>query len=315
MKKTLSLLFVLSAFAGIAQQDLQFTQFMFNKLYYNPGVAGSGDAICINAFHRSQWVGFEGAPTSQNLTANIPISKIKGGLGVRIANDQIGFFQNLNFGLGYGYQRALGNGTLGIGASLDIYTNNVSNADWRPPQEQQQDFLIPQENTNGVAFDASFGLYYESERIWAGVSSMRLIESASEFDNSLSSITKYYNQRHYYLMGGYNWPIPASNWELRPSLLIKTDFAASPIYDIDAMGVYNNKLWGGVSFRVSNQFSINPHIGYQITESLGAGYSYDIGIAETEAQGGGSHEIFVKYCFKIEIPPRVKGSNKNPRFL
>ncbi len=302
------------SYLAVGQQDLQFTQFMFNKIYYNPGVAGSGGAICVNAVHRSQWVGFEGAPTSQNLNINAPIKKLHGGLALKVSNDQIGYFQNFNVGLGYAYQFELSNGTLGLGLNAELFTSSVNNAEWRSPSGIPAfDPSITTPNTQGISFDASFGVYYENDTWWAGVSSSRLAESSTPFDNAFNEITDYYGRRHYYVMGGYNWQIPSSNIELRPSLLLKSDLGASSVIDVNVMAVYNNKFWGGVTYRLTEAAAVN--IGYQFTESLKAGYSYDIGISPISQQGGGSHEIFLSYCFKIEIPPRQKGSYKNPRFL
>lgn len=313
MKKLYILLLTGISYIAVAQQDLQFTQYMFNKIYYNPGVAGSSDAICVNAVHRSQWVGFEGAPTSQNINVNAPIKKLHGGLALKLANDQIGYFQNINVGLGYAYQMDLADGKLGIGVNFELFTSSVNNAQWISPDPLATDIVIPNENASGVTVDGSFGLYYQNDTWWAGLSSARLAESPTSFTSTFIGITKFYNRRHYYVMGGYNWEVPGTNWELKPSLLLKSDFGASSVMDVNITGVYNNKFWGGVSYRLTEAAAVN--IGYQFTESLKAGYSYDIPISEISQQGGGSHEIFLSYCFKIEIPPREKGSYKNPRFL
>ncbi|WP_417589382.1 type IX secretion system membrane protein PorP/SprF [Owenweeksia hongkongensis] len=322
MKKIYIMLLTGISYLAVGQQDLQFTQFMFNKIYYNPAVAGSGGAICVNALHRSQWVGFEGAPTSQNLNINAPIKKLHGGLALKVSNDQIGYFQNFNVGLGYAYQMELANGTLGFGLNLELFTSSVNNAEWVAPDGTTGfDPSITAPITQGITFDGSLGIYYENDTWWAGISSARLAQSSTELDNNvnpalnptLSTITDFYNRRHYYIMGGYNWAIPNSNIDLRPSLLLKSDFGASSVVDVNVMGVYNNKFWGGVTYRLTEAVAVN--VGYQFTESLKAGYSYDIGINGISQQGGGSHEIFLSYCFKIEIPPRQKGSYKNPRFL
>ncbi len=317
MKKIYSIALICLSFWTFGQQDLQFTQFMYNRMYYNPGVTGSGDAICVTAVHRSQWVGFDGAPTSQNINANIPISLLRGGVGLNISNDQIGFFQNLNAGLSYGYQHQLTNGTLGAGVSFDLYTKAVSNADWKAPQDLVGDLVIPAaDNNNSAYFDMSFGVYYQTDRIWAGLSSSRILESAAELDGfnpTFQSITRFYNRRHYNLMGGYQWAIPGTTLDLRPSLLLKTDLVASPQVDVNVTVVHNNTFWGGVTYRLNEAVAAN--IGYQFTESLRAGYSYDVAISSISQQGGGSHEVFLKYCFKVEIPPREKGSYRNVRFL
>lgn len=310
MKKLYILLLSGISYFAVAQQDLQFTQYMFNKIYYNPGVAGSSDAICVNALHRSQWVGFDGAPTSQNININAPIKKLHGGLSLKLANDQIGYFQNINVGLGYAYQMNLANGKLGFGLNVDLYTTSITGASWETPDGNKGsgDFAVPNPAAAGVTVDGSFGVYYESNTWWAGISSTRLAETQTPL-----GITQYYDQRHYYVMGGYNFPLTGTNFELKPSLLLKTDFAASPTMDVNLLAEYNNKFWGGVTYRLTEAVAVN--IGYQFTQSLRAGYSYDIPITAVSQQGGGSHEIFLSYCFKIEIPPREKGSYKNPRFL
>lgn len=315
MRKIYLAIFSCFALTGVAQQDLQFTQFQFNRIFYNPGVAGSGGAICINGVHRSQWVGFEGAPTSQNINANIPLKFLHGGLSVKIANDQIGYFQNINAGVGYAFQYKIGDGTLGAGFSANITTQTVSNADWIAPDGTNglTDFGIAQTGATGVGFDMDFGIYYESPTIWAGISSTRLLEAATPYTGVLNNITTFYNRRHYYVMGGYNYDLPNTNLQLQPALLLKTDLAASSVVDVNLTALYNNKLWGGVSYRLTEAIAVN--IGYQFTKSLKAGYSYDIPITDISTQGGGSHEIFLSYCFKIERPPKPPGSYKNPRFM
>ena len=211
----------------------------------------------------------------------------------------------------------LAGGRLGIGLNFELFTSSVNNADWIAPEgpvtTSTMDLAIPNENTQGISFDGSFGVYYDNNTWWAGISSARLVESPSEFDNTFNKITNFYNRRHYYVMGGYNWEVPGTNWELKPSLLLKSDFGASSVMDVNVTGVYNNKFWGGVSYRLTEAAAVN--IGYQFTEALKAGYSYDIPISTISQQGGGSHEIFLSYCFKIEIPEPQKGSYKNPRFL
>lgn len=87
-----------------AQQDVQFTQYYHNRLSFNPGVAGSGEGICINMGQRLQWVGFEGAPTTQNVNASIPVELLHGGIMVNVQNDRIGFFEDVSAALGYAYQ-------------------------------------------------------------------------------------------------------------------------------------------------------------------------------------------------------------------
>lgn len=318
MKKIYLIIALALPILAISQQDVQFTQYMFNRIYYNPGVAGAGGAICVNALHRSQWVGFQGAPTTQNLNANIPIQAIRGGVGVSIVNDQIGFFNNIAARVMYAYQLQLSEGTLGFGVGASFLNKTLGTGEWIPSDYNNMGGLdpsLPSFNANGFQVDAEFGIYYESQNIWGGVSSTRLIESSTQVEsnnNMLGNATFFRNARHYYIMGGYNWAIPATNWELRPSTLVKLT-SGSTTFDLNVMGVYNNKFWGGVTYRL--QDAVAAILGWQVTPDLRLGYSYDVATSPLSGQGGGSHEVMAQYCFKIEIPPRQKGSYKNPRFL
>lgn len=320
MRKIYTLFLVTAGFLSYGQQDVQFTQFMNNRIFYNPAVAGTGGAICASAFHRSQWVGFDGAPTTQNINANIPIRSIGGGVGVNITNDQIGYFSNTSAELMYAYQIRLMEGTLGIGAGVSFLNRSLDNAQWIPADRDPSgggpgslDGALPANDASGLLVDATFGVYYDSQTYWGGISTTRVIENATAVDNFSGGGTAFRNSRHYYLMGGYNWFIPGSNWEIQPSALVKVGEGLTSTFDVNLTGVYNNKLWGGVTYRL--QDAIGAMIGYQFTPAFRGGYSYDIATSNLSGQGGGSHEVFLQYCFKIEIPPRTKGSYKNPRFL
>lgn len=305
-----------------AQQDVQFTQYMNNRLYYNAGVAGTGGAICITGLHRSQWVGFEGAPTTQNITANIPIQALRGGIGLSIVNEQIGYFSNVSARLGYAYQLQLAQGSLGIGVGAGFLNRSLNNAQWIPSGVDPasgtpgtSDPALAGANASGFQIDLDFGLYYQSDRIWAGVSSSRMLESSLQVDNfPTGDKTAFFrNSRHYFVMGGYNWAIPGSNWELRPSALVKLSQGGPPTYEVNASGVYNKQIWGGVTYRLED--AVAAMVGYQFTPSFRAGYSYDVATAQLSGSAGGSHELMVQYCFKIEIPPRIPGRYNNVRFL
>ena len=114
-------------------------------------------------------------------------------------------------------------------------------------------------------------------------------------------------------MGGYNYPLNNTDIVLQPALLVKTDFAASPSMDIHLGATYNNKIWGGVSYRLSDALGLMA--GYYITPNFKITYAYDITLSNLSAASGGSHEILAGYCFKIEIEPKEPGYYRDPRFL
>ena len=177
MKKTLIALFAIVCSSALwAQQDVQFTQFANNKIFYNPGVTGAGDAICLSAAHRSQWVGFDNAPTTQNFSSNIPLNFLHGGLALNFTNDMIGYFQDITVGVGYGYQMNLAGGTLGLGIRADFRNKNITSGVWAPPQTMNDPSLVAL-GSSSMATDLSFGAYYQQESWYAGLSSTRLLET------------------------------------------------------------------------------------------------------------------------------------------
>lgn len=319
MKKILLTVGCVALFTGAAysQQDIQFTQFFNNRLFYNPGVAGSSKAICINGVHRSQWVGFDNAPTTQNVNGEIPIAAVRGGVMFNITNDQIGYFQDISAGIGYAYQMELAGGSLGLGLRLDFRNMSITQGEWLPP-ESLSDPNLGRFGASDMAPDLNFGAYFQRPDFWVGLSSSRLLTAASEFDNSANppGITSLKGVRHFFFMGGYNWEIPNTAFLLTPAVMVKSDLAAPAQIDVNISGWYNNKIMGGVTYRVTDAIALMA--GYQITPQLRAFYSYDITTSALTASGSGSngsHEIVINYCFNIEIPPKEKGYYRNPRFL
>lgn len=302
-----------------AQQDEQFTQFMHNRIFYNPGVAGTEDNICVNFLHRTQWAGFEGAPVTQNLNVNIPIKKLHGGLSLTLINEEIGFFSNFGAALGYSYNQNLGNGVLGMGVNVSFRNQSTNAGEWIPSDINRNfgglDAALISTDASGGLLDFNFGAYYKTPNWWAGISATRLIEANTTVDADIQAATglaTFANFRHIYAMGGYSWAIPRSNWALEPSVLMKISNAA-PTYDINMTAVYNNKIWGGVTYR--NEDAIAALLGYQFTESLKAGYSYDLGTSDLASSASGSHEIMLRYCFRIKVEPKEIQQNNNVRFL
>lgn len=310
-KNRLALFAILCSSALWGQQDVQFTQFANNKIFYNPGVIGSGDAICLSAAHRSQWVGFDNAPTTQNFSANIPINFLHGGLSVNVSNDIIGYFQDITAGVGYGYQMDLAGGVLGLGIRADFRNKNITSGVWAPPQTMNDPSLVGFGNSS-MATDLSFGAYYRADNWYTGLSSTRLLETKDLISTvSGGSNAQIRGQRHYYWMGGYDLDLE-NGFVLQPAIMVKSDLVTTQL-DLNVAAMYNNQLYGGVTYRVNDAFAVMA--GYQLTKDLRATYSYDITTSSLSNSSSGSHEIMMSYCFTIEIPPKEKGSYRNPIFL
>ncbi|MGA1398656.1 MAG: PorP/SprF family type IX secretion system membrane protein, partial [Schleiferiaceae bacterium] len=227
-----------------------------------------------------------------------------------VVNDRIGYFEDISAAVGYAYQLELGNGTLGLGLAVDFKNKNVRQATWIFPDNPSDPAVM---NTGATSFtpELNFGAYYTNETWFAGLSTSRLLQSAATFSGSSA---RYQSKMHYFLTGGATFDLPTSTpISITPSILLKSDLNSNITMDLNANAVLMDKVHAGLGWR--NQDAISVMLGYQIMPSLRATYSYDLTTSSLSAYSSGSHEIFLNYCFTIEIPPRVQGSYRNPRFL
>ena len=309
MKKLLSVFVFISAFlTSNAQQDYQITHYMFDNVSFNPGYAGMNNNICGTMLGRQQWAGFTGSPTTGILNIHAPVEMLRGGIGLTYVNDQLGFEKNNIARLNYSYHLGIGAGQLGIGASLGILQKSIE-ATWLTPSGNpwQQDSRISGEQMSGVVPDFNLGVFYKTNELYLGISTTHV----GGFEMSNLNVQ---NVHHYWITAGYNYDV-TPDIKLRPSLLIKSD-ASSTIMDINVNALYQNKFWGGVTWRVGDE--VAPMLGYQHSlgdgSSLRIGYAYGVTTSEIATYSSGSHDIMLNYCFSLAKPPTIEKS-KNPRFL
>ena len=296
------LLFLLFSFVlhSKAQQDPQFSQYIFNNLSFNPGFAGSDEAICATALHRSQWVGFEDAPVSTNFAVQSPLSLLNGGVGLNILTDKIGQNEFLSLNLSYAYQVELSGGKLGIGLSIGVIQDEIDGSNIIT---QNPDPSIPTSVDKASGLDLGMGLFYNSEKLYAGLSTKHLNQPTIATSIDIIDI-----KRHYYLTAGYVHELN-EKLDLMPSLLVKSEGVTTTV-DLTSLLKYNKKLWGGVTYRPSSRAVLL--LGMHINEDLKFGFSYDV--PTTKVSSSGTFEFMLGYCFKIDYNKVVKGF-KNPRFL
>jgi len=326
MKKVFTILtFVILSQTIFAQQEVQFTQFMFNNLYINPGYAGINKQICITTLLRQQWVGFTDpdgnkvAPQTYLLAIDAPVRFLRGGIGLNVYNDKLGFENNLGIKLSYSFHQPIGPGVLGIGASASFLNKTIDYSKLHAIDPGDQT-LSPTGTQSTFMVDAAFGLFYNiPSKFYVGLSSSQLIQTDMKLPNTLGSELR----RHYYLTGAYHWTIAsAPDWELSPFLLVKSDLASTS-FDFAAMVKFQQRFWFFTSYRWQdavclsigaapfNAPGLNPALA-----NLKIGYSYDITTSQMgkDKRSSGSHEIMLGYCFKISVPTKVT-KYINTRFL
>jgi type IX secretion system PorP/SprF family membrane protein len=301
------LFLVLITYPVLSQQDPLSSQYMFNTMTYNPGIAGTSGMICATAVNRQQWIGFSGAPSTTVFNISAPVSpfRIKSGVGLLIESDNIGFDKDINLSAVYSYLMDLGQGKLGIGINLGMI-NKTLDPKWQIPAGDAHtpasgDPLIPESKESFVAFDAGFGLYYKAEKYYASLSVTHLNQPKFKFTKGLP-----YVSRHYYLTGGYTLQLANPSLEVLPSFFVFSDGKAAQ-FTLTSLIRYNKKVWGGVSYRAGD--ALVGIVGLELFNGIRLGYAYDFTISDMRKNSSGSHEFMVNYCFDLNLgksPMRYK---------
>ena len=283
----------------LSQQDPLSSQYMFNTLTYNPGIAGTSGMICATALNRQQWIGFKGAPSTTvfNISAPVSLFGIKSGVGLLVESDNVGFDKDINLTASYSYLMDVGTGKLGIGLSLGMLNKSLS-PEWEIPLGDAHtpvsgDPLIPENKESYVAFDAGLGLYYKAEKYYGSLSVTHINQPKIKFSKG-----EPYISRHYYLTGGYNLQLPDPALEVLPSFFAFSDGKVVQVA-VTSLIRYNKKVWGGVSYRAGDAFI--GIIGLELFNGIRLGYSYDFTISDVRKNSTGTHEFMINYCFDLSL--------------
>ena len=303
---------LLGSWQVAAQQDPQFTQYMFNTLYYNPGYAGVEGLTKLTAIHRSQWLGYQPsfgggtAPTTQILSMTSPIYKLNSGFGAYIVNDKLGPQNNLEAQASYAYHLGIKESKLSIGVRVGIYSQTI-NFDQYRATDPNDPLLNATGKQSQVRPDVAVGAFLRKEKYYAGVSFNHLVKS--EFDFGL-------NQRnalasHIYVTGGYFYDV---NFDLRFQFtgLVKSDFTKTT-FDVGGLAYFKDTMWGGLSFRQSEAAILI--LGYSLLKdkSLKLGYGLDYVIKDQAAKQPTSHEFMLTYELPVN-PGSGKKVVRTPRY-
>ena len=305
-----ALLAILTVQVVSAQQDAQYTQYMYNTMSVNPAYAGSRGQLSVAALYRSQWVGLDGAPTSQTLNLHSPIRNSKLGYGISIVNDEIGngvvqetFFDAvLSYTIDVSREGKLSFGLKAGGNLLNLDFQGLRNFDVEP---------VNQDNIeNKFSPNVGVGVYYHTNSFYAGLSAPNLLET-KHFDNSQqdSNDIQFLSKEriNFYLITGYVIDLNG-DLKFKPALLTKVVGGAPLQVDISASFLYNEKFSFGAAYRWDA--ALSAMAGFQISDQLMLGLAYD---RETTDLGGtqfndGSFEVFLRYelvkSFRNLVSPR-----------
>ena len=286
--KTRLLLFALM-FTGVlsyAQQDAQYTQYMYNTINVNPAYAGSRGALSMFALHRTQWVGLDGAPVTNTVSLNTPINESNIGLGVSLVNDKLGPTTENAISADFSYTMQTSETwklSFGIKATANLFDLDASKlnpVDAADPRLQNYSKFSP---------NIGAGLYWHSDKAYVGFSVPNFIET-SRYDDKEVAIFK--ERISYYLIAGYVFDI-GDSVKFKPALLTKMIEGAPLQVDVSANFLFHDKFMVGLAYRWSA--SVSAIAGFQITDGLYIGYGYDKETTNLDNYNSGSHEIFLRY--------------------
>lgn len=277
---------LVSSIAVCAQQQVMFTQYMFNYLALNPAYAGSHESLNASALLREQWTGLDGAPSTQTFSIHSPVRNQKMGLGFLFLHDKIGVTNQNGAYLSYAYRIPFLNGgklAMGIQGGFVNYHAKFSLVSSTDPTFATGDVREWQPN-----FGA--GLYYSTDRFYAGLSLPQLIETTFDKHNTDSDSKLV---RHYFLSSGYVFDLN-EDLKLKPNVLVKYVSGAPLEIDLNTNLLIKETVWIGFSWRSFD--SIDAILQLQITERIQLGYSYDFATqSDLRRINSGSHEFMLNY--------------------
>jgi type IX secretion system PorP/SprF family membrane protein len=273
---------------------------MLNNLYVTPAYAGVEGVTQLTAIHRSQWAGYQssfgdgGAPTTQLVSFNTPIYKMKSGFGAYVINDQLGPQNNLEAQAMLAYHLGLKDSKLSFAIKAGIYSVSINGTYYRYIQDN--DPLIITGKESQVRPDLGFGLFYRAEKYYAGFGINHLIKS--QFDFGVNEARNAL-ENHLNFTAGYFYEV---NFDLKlnPTVLVKTDFKEYS-FDLGLIATLKDKMWAGLSFRQSE--AANVMLGYSFLKdkSLKFGYAIDVVVKDQEAKENFSHELLLSYQLPVAI--------------
>ncbi|MFT2010740.1 type IX secretion system membrane protein PorP/SprF [Pontibacter sp. 13R65] len=294
MKLLYTLLALLLTFAASAQQNPQYSQYIFNSMAINPAYTGSKKVLNFNAFHRSQWASVEGAPTTSSLLIDGLVANDKLGLGLDISRDKIGPLTHFSAYANLAVRVPLSEqATLSFGAAPGFVQRSLNGAELGIIDDPS----IPTGTETALRPDIKLGLYFNTSRFYTGVSVSDLLQ----FKDDMELATN----RHYFFTSGYVFDL-GSSLKFKPSVLVKEDFNSPANVDLNAFLLIKEILWLGASYRTSMNL-FNDKLSFdarnrtavaligeiQINRAFRLGYAYDVMV--NDFRGVSTHEVSIGY--------------------
>ena len=285
--KILIFALMLTCYSGFAQQDAQYTQYMYNTININPAYAGSRGVMSVFGLHRTQWVGLDGAPTTNTFSLNTPISNSNLGVGFSLVNDRIGPTSDNTISADISYTIPMNEVyklSFGVKASGNIFNLDTDKLDPSNP-------IDPNLQNFNNEFSPNFGagVYLHSDKLYLGLSVPNFLQDSKYNDNE---VAVFQERMNFYFIGGYVFDVSPSI-KFKPAFLTKMVTGSPLQVDASANFLFFDKFMLGGAYRWDA--AVSALAGFQVTDGLFVGYSYDRETTKLSNYNSGSHEIFLRF--------------------
>jgi type IX secretion system PorP/SprF family membrane protein len=287
--KKIVLIFMFFTVVCSAQQDSQYTQYMYNTIAVNPAYAGSRGALSVFGLYRTQWVGLDGAPETSTFSVNTPLNNSDLGLGVSLVNDKIGPTNENTLSADLSYTVPTSETyklSFGIKATANLFNLDVNKLSFEDQGDPQF-----QDLRNKITPNIGAGVYWHSDKAYVGLSIPNFIET-NRYNGNDNAIFK--DKINYYFMAGYVFELDYYT-KFKPALLTKMVQGAPLQIDVSGNFMFNDKFVLGLAYRWSA--SVSALAGFQVSDGLYIGYGYDHETTRLRKYNSGSHEIFLRFEF------------------
>ncbi len=284
-----------------AQQDPQYTQYMYNMNVINPAYAGSKEGLSLTGLYRKQWSGLDGAPETITFSGHSPIGD-KVGLGLSAIKDELGPVKETNVYVDFSYTLQVGenlNLALGLKAGATFHDVGLVDLELQDPNDP-----FFSNDINNTYPNIGAGAFFYGDNFYVGVSVPNLLNSVHLDENGLKIGSE---TQHYFGTAGYVFQV-SENTKLKPSVMVKSAFDAPLSFDGNLNALFYEKFEIGASYRLDDSFA--GLVGFQATPNIRIGYAYDHVISDLEAVANASHEIILTFDLAFK-----KKSLRSPRYF
>lgn len=295
--RVVGILLILVSYTGIAQNRINYSQYMHNHQVFNPAYVEQSQDFGGSALYRNQWFGIEGAPSS--FVGNAFYTNGRSNITAQFLYDEITIFKHMEVGLGYSYSVRLGTSTqmvFGLKASYNQQISNYNDLHYFDIGDPNLEGTVKKQGVN-----MGFGMFFRNPSWHAGLGAPYLFNNGN-----IDALTNIYNDvsyQHFYLTGGYR-AVHESSVSFYPTTMIKWTKGSPLNASLDLNFVINKMIWASAGYRTDKTVILSA--GIILWNQFKVIYSYDLGLGEISRYGGMTHEISLGYGMDLFSDPFSK---------